>query len=213
MVWLIIIGVLALAVGPIFYLLPSAQDRYLAGLRLQARQLGFSLHLRPLMLLDPTAEERVTASGRKLKPMFDCMCYEWLVRQPLHNPPDILLQRLPQAPTVPIHECAPGWGFAKQGERSERDLASWALLSQQTTFQNTLLATIRNLPKSVVAVALHGTAVGVYWRENAAAQSDLQTNDRVQVAGMQLQQLRDQIAALCTELVSIFGTVTDSTKS
>lgn len=213
MVWLIIIGVLALAVGPIFYMLPSAQDRYLAGLRLQARQLGFSMQLRPLMLLDPTAEERVTASGRALKPMFDCMCYEWLARQPLYNSPDILLQRLPQTPTIPVHECAPGWGFAKQGERSERDLAGWALLSQQTTFQNSLLDTLRNLPKSVVAVALHGTAVGVYWRENAAAQSDLETNDRLQVACRQLQQLRDQTDALCAELVAIFGIVTDSTKS
>ena len=43
MVWLIIIGVLALAIGPILYILPSAQDRYLAGLRQQARQLGFTL--------------------------------------------------------------------------------------------------------------------------------------------------------------------------
>ena len=39
MVWLIIIGVLALAIGPISYMLPSAQDRYLAALRQHARQL------------------------------------------------------------------------------------------------------------------------------------------------------------------------------
>ena len=57
MVWLIIIGVLALAIGPILYTLPSAQDRYFAGLRQQARQLGFTLQLRRLNKLDPIAEE------------------------------------------------------------------------------------------------------------------------------------------------------------
>ena len=55
MVWLIILAVLALAVGPIFYLLPSAQDRFLAGLRQHARQLGFSMQLQRLGKLDPTA--------------------------------------------------------------------------------------------------------------------------------------------------------------
>ena len=80
MVWLIILAVLALAVGPIFYLLPSAQDRFLAGLRQHARQLGFSMQLQRLGKLNPTAEERVSASGQQRDPVVECMRYQWLVR-------------------------------------------------------------------------------------------------------------------------------------
>ena len=57
MVWLIIIGVLALAIGPISYMLPSAQDRYLAALRQHARQLGFTIQLRRLDKLNPAKRE------------------------------------------------------------------------------------------------------------------------------------------------------------
>ena len=90
MVWLIILAVLALAVGPIFYLLPSAQDRFLAGLRQHARQLGFSMQLQRLGKLDPTAAERVSASGQQRDPSVECMRYQWLVREPIHPPLDIV---------------------------------------------------------------------------------------------------------------------------
>ena len=205
MVWLIIIGVLALAIGPISYMLPSAQDRYLAALRQHARQLGFTIQLRRLDKLNPAAEERVSTSGQQLDPTFDCMSYDWLIRKPLLDPPNVVLQRLPQQTTVPVQEVAVGWGFAKLGERSEVDQVGLVTLAQKPLFQSRLIAWAETLPSSVVAVGLNATAISLFWKENEAADRQLDAKARVQVASGQLQGLRDQVAELCTELVASFG--------
>ena len=211
MVWLIIIGVLALAIGPIFYMLPSAQDRYLAGLRQQARNLGFSMQLRRLPTLNPTAEERVSASGRQRNPVVDCMCYEWMVRQPLQNAPDLLLQRIPNDPTVPVQELASGWGFAKLGERSALDQAGLVTLSAQQSLQNNFFVCVEKLPSSVIAVGLNAAAVSFYWKESAAADRQVEAAERLQVAQTQLESRRDQAMAICTDLVKTFGSRAGST--
>ena len=206
MVWLIIIGVLALAIGPILYTLPSAQDRYLAGLRQQARQLGFTLQLRRLNKLDPKAEERVSASGQQLDSVVDCMCYDWLIRQPLKDPPNLLLQRMPEQPTVPVQVLFSGWGFAKLSERNEVDQAALLVLARHPQFQSRLLDWADALPRSVLAVGLNATTINLFWKESAAADRQLDPSVRVQTATAQLQSLHQQVTKLAADLVAHFGT-------
>ena len=177
MVWLIIIGVLALAIGPILYTLPSAQDRYLAGLRQQPASLPA---LRRLNKLDPKAEERVSASGQQLDSAVDCMCYDWLIRQPLKDPPNLLLQRMPEQPTVQVQVLYSGWGFAKLGERNEVDQAALLVLARHPQFQSRLLDWADALPSSVLAVGLNATAISLFWKESAAADRQLDPSVRVQ---------------------------------
>ena len=60
----IIVGVLLLAIALLMWVLPSRRERELAALREAARKLGFTLQVTEVDHPAPTAEERVSASGR-----------------------------------------------------------------------------------------------------------------------------------------------------
>ena len=71
----IIVGVLLLAIAPLMWVLPSRRERELAALRESARKLGFTLQVTEVDHPAPTAEERVSASGRTRRPMLPCVAY------------------------------------------------------------------------------------------------------------------------------------------
>jgi len=75
MTWLLILGLLAAAIGPLFLLLPSARERQQAALRQYALSLG--LKVCSTRLDNPFArpEDRVDASGRPRSPEIDCLGY------------------------------------------------------------------------------------------------------------------------------------------
>ena len=109
MTWLIIIGVLVLAIGPIFYLLPSAKDKRLAKLREEARQLGLNVQISFLPKLDPDATERVSAGAAVRDARLTCAAYQLPIGKRL-DLDSFIIQRLPESPTVPIHELFGEWG-------------------------------------------------------------------------------------------------------
>lgn len=204
-VWLIILAVLALAVGPIFYLLPSAQDRFLAGLRQHARQLGFSMQLQRLGKLNPTAEERVSASGQQLDPVVECMRYQWLVREPIHAPLDIVLRRLPHSATVSVQEIIPGWGVAKSGERRTADHAGLLEIAQHPELQQSLFECVRNLPDAVLAVGIGARSVSIYWQEQAAVPRSADEKARLAVGKSLIEDLRERLQILASAIVQTYG--------
>lgn len=206
MVWLIIVAVLALAVGPIFYLLPSAQDRYLAGLRQHARQLGFSIQLQRLAKLNPTAPERVSASGQQRDPVVECMCYRWLVREPMNAPLDLLLRRLPKSATVSVQETISGWGIAKSGERRESDDAALSEIAQHPELQQSLFECVRNLPDAVLALGIDARSVSVYWREEAAVPRTADEKGRLDDGKSLLEDLRDRLQTMVVAISQVYGT-------
>ena len=205
MVWLIIIAALALAIGPIFYLLPSAQDRFLSGLRQHARQLGFSMQLHSLAKLDPTADERVTSSGRQLDPVVKCMCYQWLVREPLNAPPDLILRRLPDAATVPVQEVRPGWGVPTSGERQSLDVAALELIGKSENVQNALFRCVQTLPAAVLALGVDTRSVSLYWREEAAIPRVADEKARLDDGKSLLEELRQHLQTVALALVEAYG--------
>ena len=210
MVWLIIIAALALAIGPIFYLLPNAQDRFLAGLRQHARQLGFSMQLYSLDKLDPTAEERVMASGRQLNPVVECMCYQWMLREPLNAPPDLLLRRLPDAATVSVQEVFPGWGVPKLGERHIADKTALEQIGHNQNLRNTLFECVQNLPDAVLALGLDARAVSIYWREAAAIPRAADEKERLNDGKSLLEELRNRLQTIALTLVEAYGRNSDN---
>ena len=205
MVWLIILAVLALAVGPIFYLLPSAQDRFLAGLRQHARQLGFSMQLQRLGKLDPTAAERVSASGQQRDPSVECMRYQWLVREPIHAPLDIVLRRLPESATVSVQETMPGWGVAKSGERRTADHAGLLEIAQHPELQHGLFECVRSLPDAVLALGIEGRSVSIYWHEQAAVPRSADEKGRLAVGKSLIEDLRERLQSLASAIVQTYG--------
>lgn len=204
-VWLIIVAVLALAVGPIFYLLPSAQDRFLAGLRQHARQLGFSIQLQRLGKLNPTAAERVSASGQERHPVVECMRYQWLVREPIHAPLDIVLRRLPESATVSVQETTAGWGVAKSGERRKTDHAGLHEIAQHPELQYSLFECLRNLPDAVLALGIEARSVSIYWHEEAAVPRSADEKGRLAVGKSLIEDLRERLQTLASAIVQTYG--------
>ncbi|MEM9624471.1 MAG: hypothetical protein AAF993_22715, partial [Pseudomonadota bacterium] len=76
MTWLILILVLAMVIGPVMYLVPSARDKRLAELRSQARIAGLGVKLSTLPKLDPSADERVSAGGVIKEAANSCVAYQ-----------------------------------------------------------------------------------------------------------------------------------------
>ncbi len=204
-VWLIILAVLALAVGPILYLLPSAQDRFLAGLRQHARQLGFSMQLQRLGKLNPTAEERVSASGQQRAPVVECMRYQWLVREPIHAPLDIVLRRLPDSATVSVQKIIPGWGVAKSGERRTADHTGLLEIAQHPELQQSLFECVRNLPDAVLAVGIEARSVSIYWQEQAAVPRSADEKARLAVGKSLIEDVRERLQSLASAIVQTYG--------
>ena len=77
----IIVGILALAIAPLFWAMPTRRERQLAALRTAARTRGFSLQVTEVEHPDPTAEMQVSAGGKKRRPMQACVAYR-LQRSP-----------------------------------------------------------------------------------------------------------------------------------
>ena len=107
MTWVVVVLVIAVAIGPILWLLPSKRDKRLAELRTAARHAGFVVEAVAVPKLDPEAAERVSAGGVARDAKIDCVAY----RLPLPRP-------LP---------AAPRWQLLKS-ERECGDLAGWTSL-------------------------------------------------------------------------------------
>ncbi len=106
--WIIVAVVLAAAVGPLLWLLPSKRDRRLSELRTAARSAGLIVEVASVPKLDARAEERVTAGGAERLPSVSCAAYALALPAPL---PD-----------------APLWRLLKS-ERENRYLSGWTTLS------------------------------------------------------------------------------------
>lgn len=91
MAWIIIAIVLIVAVGPIFWLLPSKRDRQLGNLRTAARRAGLAVEVAKLPKLDADAVERVSAGGLPRAATVDCVAYRLPLSKPLPDAPRWLL--------------------------------------------------------------------------------------------------------------------------
>ena len=103
--WLIIILILAAAFGPIAYLMPSARDKALTGLRALARAAGLEVEITQLPKLAAEAHERVSAGGVVRTPTLQAVGYLWRFRD---KPAAPLQWRVLKAPTDEF-AVAPGW--------------------------------------------------------------------------------------------------------
>ena len=87
MVWIIVALVLAVVIGPVFWLLPSKRDRRVAELRVAARRAGLVVEMVALPKVDAPAHERVSAGGTVRNPSIHCAAYRLLLPKPLHGAP------------------------------------------------------------------------------------------------------------------------------
>lgn len=91
MVWIIIGIVVAAAIGPVLWFLPSKRDRLLGEIRAAARQAGLVVEMTTVPKVDATAEDRVSAGGTEREAKIDCVAYRLGLPRALPNAPRWLL--------------------------------------------------------------------------------------------------------------------------
>lgn len=102
MVWILIVAVLAVAVGPILWLLPSRRQRQLEKWRTLARQHGLVVEQASIEHTDAPPEERVSASGVPRPAERQCIAYRLPLQPPLDAAPRWrLVKSEPGSPELP----------------------------------------------------------------------------------------------------------------
>lgn len=164
MVWVIIIGVLVLAFAPIFWVLPTSEQRRQMKLRNRAMQSGLVVQLVQLPDPDPPAIERVTSSGRIREVKRACVAY----RLPLRGIDTVM--------------ALPAWRIdrVRMEENSSADLPSkWMWFGERPRvapdYMARVIDVLTKVPQDSVAVEATADAVSIYWRE----QGDVENVDRV----------------------------------
>ena len=174
MIWLIGILVLALIVGPIMYVKPSAKEKRLARLRERARKAGLQVKLAHIDKLNPEAEERVSAGGVARTPQMSVTGYGRFHGLGDRFAGDVMLQRVPNDVSVPVVAALQGWHAA--------DMAPWhAPLLRDPRF----LRAFEKLPEWFLAVAIDRRALTCYWTESEPNAEE----DRVAVIADHLSEL------------------------
>lgn len=106
MVWFVIAAVIAAAVGPLLWLLPSRRQRQLGKWRNAARGQGLVVELTSVELTDAPPEERVTTGGVARSGQRQCVAY--------------------RLPLLPPRDDAPRWRLLKSASGS-LELPGWQL--------------------------------------------------------------------------------------
>lgn len=177
MVWLIIALILIVAIGPLFWLMPSRRDRRLAALRQRAYQSGMRVDLRRLPAHDVAPEERVTAGGRPLDTSRELAAYLMPFPQRLRELPSWRVMRGGEGA-----EAAAGWRF-EPGKRPDHPQLR-AVLDEIDGF-------LGGLPDDVAAVECEPHALAAYWREGPGT-----TPDRVDDLAARLRAAASALAEL-----------------
>ena len=167
--WLIIALVLVVAIGPVLYLLPTAKDKRLTGLRETARRLGLTVRLTRVRKLNPAPTERVNAAGEEQYPTTACVSYAWPIKTSLHRFQDLQLLKEPADVSVPCVKIVPGWVL---GEVSEVQGEGVDLRSMQPMLSE-MKALMDTLPDDTLGVELSRRFVACLWQEKAAVESSL----------------------------------------
>lgn len=153
MTWVIVAVVMAVAIGPIFWLLPSKRDKRLAEFRSAARRAGLVVEIASVPDLHADPAQRVSAGGVARDAKIDCAAY----RLPLQRP-------LPQAP------C---WQLLKS-ERGSAPLRGWIAPERPTNlplpahgYWRRIGSIVDALPGDCVSVQADARMIAWFGREHA----------------------------------------------
>ena len=157
MVWLGIAVVLAIALGPLFWLLPSKSERRASAFRLAAKRLGLAVEVASIEKPDASAEERVSAAGVVRQPRLHCAAYRLPLSTQLFD--------------------APRWRLVKS-EGGSRYLAGWAAVTtpanvpSQGDYWQRLAAIVDALPGGCIGVEALPGAIVWYGMERLQRRDD-----------------------------------------
>ena len=105
MVWLVIVAILLVAVGPVLYVIPSKRDKQLIALRTRARKSGLTIQISHLPDLNAKGRDKVSSGGKKRQATIKCATYTLGLAKPLPDAPVWHLAR-----SEKDNVLIPGWG-------------------------------------------------------------------------------------------------------
>ena len=148
MVWLVIVAILLVAVGPVLYVIPSKRDKQLIALRTLARKSGLTIQISHLPDLNAKGRDKVSSGGKKRQATIKCATYTLGLAKPLPDAPVWHLAR-----SEKDNVLIPGWGrIGSVHGISISDRVYWAKV-------RTIIAA---LPGACIAV--RATPYGMSWQ-------------------------------------------------
>jgi len=149
------------------------------GVRLFARQCGLTVKITNVPKLDATADERVSAGGVAKNPQLSCVAYKVPVDSSVEGFDEVLLLKIPLAPTRPVTPTLPGWVLAQASMQ-----AQWQRLMGPSFGAEALAEQLDKLPEDCVAWGCDGRFVSCYWRERAQLSEDGSVPEVTQIAAV-----------------------------
>ena len=157
MTWVIIVGILALVIAPLFAILPNARQRQQARMRAAARAAGINVSITTIEDPDPDPERYISASGRPLERKLPVTAW----RRPRSRPNDWRKREYPV------------WAFARVKGASEAGLPDgWTEVipmvgEEMAALRKWAQVALEQLPPDVVQVGEQTFVVSVYWHERS----------------------------------------------
>lgn len=181
MIWILVVVVLAVAVGPVLWLLPSRRQRQQGAWRSAARAQGLVVELASVEVANAPPEERVSAGGVPRPARRECMAY--------------------RLPLMPSADAAPRWRLLKS-EPGSPDLPGWLLPTPPPPLPTPAADYWRRLRP--LLDALPGGCIGVEATSGAISWLGLETaeDDPVGTTVADIKAGLAAIAALHRELVA-----------
>ncbi len=164
----IIVGILALAIAPLFWAMPSRRERQLAALRTAARKRGFALQITEVDHPDPSAEMQVSAGGKQRRPMQACVAYR-LQRPPTADDArstahSAAMERF-DAETADVRVMARSRLERRAGLQAAALPAGWGLAAGVLHADPALCAWAPRFGDDVLALESTQSSAAVFWLE------------------------------------------------
>ncbi len=180
--WLMIVLLLAIGFGPVYWFRPSARERRIASMRQHARERGLFVELQALPDTEPTAEARVSAGGVVRDATIACAVYRRYTEAPTAGAPRWRVRRTALALPGP----AAGWRWDTVPGQDLGDAKYW----QRVT------PLIAQLPDDCQALEAHPVAVSCAWQERAGAQTAAMRVDAIADVLQELVELQREFSRL-----------------
>ena len=167
--WAVIPLVLMIVAAPIFYVLPTGRDKYLAALRLKARNSGCLLKMVSLDKLDVGESELVSSSGRVVQTKYQLMSYTRLIQSKVdfHHP--FLFRRISDRTPQSISRLSKDWGVVIETTQINRTAEPDNRVSFLDKYAKELIRIFQALPLDVQGLSIDSKRLVIFWNESQGA--------------------------------------------
>jgi hypothetical protein len=161
MVYLIIVVILLVIIGPIIAVLPSARQKERMAMRQRAMAQGISVELTSIEDPDPDPNKYLSNTGKPLERIKRVVAYRMLRERPAD------WRRLPRIDWCALRCGGPGTGGLPPGWAWQNELPS----QMSNRLKEFIVDGLQMLPNDVVRVDEVRYMVSVYWNEQGSGEN------------------------------------------